>query len=77
MSKQTKLNFEGKMDDKIGIIKEIDRLGRIVIPKELRERFGLDKSVELVATTDGIILKSPNYKLIKIEANSVNNKSVT
>ena len=65
------------MDDKIGIIKEIDGPGRIVIPKELRERFGLDKSVELVATTDGIILKSPNYKLIKIEANSVNNKSVT
>ena len=65
------------MSDKIGIIKEIDKLGRIVIPKELRERFGLGKTVELVATCEGIILKSPDYKLIKLEESSLNNKSAT
>ena len=55
------------MKNSIGIIKEVDRLGRIVIPKELRERFGLNESVELVATEYGILLKSPNYKLVKVE----------
>ena len=32
---------EEKKMDKVGIIKGFDKLGRIVIPKELRERFGL------------------------------------
>ena len=51
----------------IGIIKELDMLGRIVIPKDLRERFGLTKEVELVATEEGILLKNSEYKLIKVE----------
>ena len=55
------------MKNSVGIIKEVDRLGRIVIPKELRERFGLNERVELVATEYGILLKSPNYKLVKVE----------
>ena len=55
------------MKNSVGIIKEVDRLGRIVIPKELCERFGLNERVELVATEYGILLKSPNYKLVKIE----------
>ena len=50
---------------KIGIIKEIDKLGRIVIPKELRERYGFDKTVEIVAVTDGILIKSQDYILVK------------
>ena len=49
----------------IGIIKEFDKLGRIVIPKELRERFALKNEVEIVATKDGIILKNPEYVLTK------------
>ena len=51
----------------IGIIKEVDRLGRIVIPKELRERYGLTENVEIVATELGIFLRSPKYKLVKNE----------
>ena len=51
----------------IGIIKEIDKLGRIVIPKELRERYSLTTNVEIVATKEGILLKSPEYVLIKKE----------
>ena len=50
----------------VGIIKEVDRLGRIVIPKEYRERFGLTTHVEIVATEFGLVLKSPEYKLVKI-----------
>lgn len=52
---------------KIGIVKEFDKLGRIVIPKELRERYGLYESVEIVATADGILLQNPKYVLVKSE----------
>jgi AbrB family looped-hinge helix DNA binding protein len=55
------------MKNSIGIIKEVDRLGRIVIPKEFRERFGLNEKVELVATESGILLRSPEYRLVKSE----------
>ena len=33
--------------EKIGIRKEIDKLGRICIPKELRKLFNLENEVEL------------------------------
>ena len=51
--------------DKIGIVKEFDKLGRIVVPKELRERYGLTTSVEIVATKDGILLKSQDFVLVE------------
>ena len=50
----------------VGIIKEVDKLGRVVIPKELRERFCLNESVEIIATEEGIVLRNPEYKLVKI-----------
>ena len=37
-----------KMESKVGIEKEVDALGRIVIPKDIRERFGIDKRVEII-----------------------------
>ena len=54
-------------NDNVGVIKEFDKLGRIVIPKELRERFFLDTTVEIVATTEGVLLKNPEYVLVKKE----------
>ena len=51
--------------EKFGIIKEFDTLGRLVIPKELRERYGLQAGVEIVATREGVLLKSPEYVLTK------------
>ena len=56
-----------KENEKIGIIKSFDKLGRIVIPKELRERFELSDNVEIVATPDGVLLKNPDYVLVKKE----------
>ena len=53
--------------DYIGVFKEIDRLGRIAIPKEFRERYFLDNKVEIVATREGILIKNPEYCLTKIE----------
>jgi len=54
------------MSNTVGIIKEVDKLGRIVIPKELRERYGLTEKVEIVATEHGVMIRDPEYKLIKI-----------
>ena len=49
------------MNNKVGIIKEIDALGRIIIPKEFRERLKLDKSVEVVLTQDGVLIRNSKY----------------
>lgn len=53
--------------DEIGIIKEIDKLGRLHIPKEIRDRFGFLKQVELVTTKDGLLIKCIDYKLVKVK----------
>ncbi len=51
--------------DKVGILKSFDKLGRIVIPKELRERYALHNEVEIIATKDGVLIKNPEYTLTK------------
>ena len=53
------------MKDNLGIIKEIDALGRIVIPKEYRERLKLDKKVEVVLTESGVVIRNPEYVVVK------------
>ena len=53
--------------NKIGIIKELDSLGRLVIPKEMRDLFGLTKEVEVIITEEGILLRNPKYQLVKKE----------
>ena len=55
------------MKETVGIIKEIDNLGRIVVPKEMRERLSLDKKVEVVLTKEGVLLRNPEYELTRIE----------
>ena len=52
---------------KIGVFKEFDKLGRIVIPKDLRDRFFLYSSVEVIATDEGVLLKNPDYVMVKKE----------
>ena len=53
------------MDKLLGIVKEIDNLGRIVIPKEFRDRLMLERQVELVLTKDGMLIRNPEYELVK------------
>lgn len=42
-----------------GIVRNIDELGRIVVPKEIRQRFGIAKNdpVEIYVENDSIILR--------------------
>ena len=42
-----------------GIVRKVDQLGRIVIPKELRKKYGLDVGVELSFedSGDGVLVK--------------------
>ena len=42
----------------VGIIKEVDRLGGVVIPKEYRERYALEGNVEIVPTENGVLIKN-------------------
>ena len=66
------LYMDAAMNNKIGVIKEIDSLGRIVIPKEFRDRLKLDKTVEVVLTEHGVLVRNSEYKLTKIEEESDN-----
>ena len=52
------------MKTPVGIIKGVDKLGRIVIPKEIRNVFKIDKEVEIVLTSEGVLLRNPKYILV-------------
>ena len=49
-----------KKSDLVGIVKEIDGVGRMVVPKEFRDRFGLKDYIEIIPTKDGVLIKSLN-----------------
>ena len=47
------------MNERIGIIKEVDNLGRLVIPKEMRDtlHIGIGTPLEFYSDNEGIVLK--------------------
>ena len=49
----------------IGIVRKVDSLGRVTLPKELRRVFCLDKDsqIEILATDQGILLRVPNIEV--------------
>ena len=53
--------------ENVGIVREIDPVGRLLIPKEIRDRLKFDDKVELVITPEGLIIRNSEYKLVKIE----------
>ncbi|MBR4034915.1 MAG: hypothetical protein IKJ04_08900 [Clostridia bacterium] len=55
------------MMEKPGVKKEIDNLGRICIPKEMRKLYGFDKEVELIVTPEGILIRNPKYILVEVK----------
>lgn len=53
----------------IGIVRKVDSLGRVTLPKELRRVFCLDKNsqIEILATDQGILLRVPNIEIRRTE----------
>ena len=51
----------------IGFLKKIDKAGRIVIPKELRNFFKIDKEtkMEIIGTDKGILIRISEYEVKK------------
>ena len=47
--------------------KKVDNLGRVTIPKRLREFYHFEKEVQLIETEQGILLTNPQYKMVAIE----------
>lgn len=56
-----------KRHKQVGIIREIDSLGRLVIPKEYRTLFNMSKNVEVIATEEGVLVRNPKFKLVEIK----------
>lgn len=52
-----------------GIVRNLDHLGRIVIPVEIRKVFGIEPgdAIEILATDEGIFLKVDTNRLKKLE----------
>ena len=65
---------KARMKETVGVIKEIDKLGRIVIPKEMRDRLGFKTEVEVVLIKEGILLRNSEYRLINIGEKPVDTK---
>ncbi len=43
------------------------KLGRLQIPKEIRSLYCFERRVELVVTEDGLLIRNPEYKLIRVD----------
>ncbi len=53
--------------NKIGVLRKFDKLGRLVIPKEMRDRYKLNEAVEIIATKEGVLIRNSEYHLTRIE----------
>lgn len=53
------------MEKDVGIIREMDNLGRVTIPKEWRDLYNFEGQLEIVATTEGVLIRHPKYKLVE------------
>ena len=53
---------------KIGILRQVNSLGRIVIPKELRSLYQIETTdqIEIIGTDEGILLKVPGLEIKRI-----------
>jgi len=65
------LNANERNEEKmpIGVEKRLDDLGRVVIPKELREFYHFDEKVTLIETENGLLITNPQYIMVKIKDN--------
>lgn len=52
----------------VGIIRKVDHLGRITIPKEYRKFYHLEENepICIIDTPEGVLLTNPKYKVVEI-----------
>lgn len=55
--------------ERVGMMRKVDNLGRIVIPKKYRDFYHLNHSDEvfIIDTTQGLLITNPKYKTVKVE----------
>ncbi len=55
----------------IGVILKIDALGRCVIPQSMRKALHIKncETVEILLTKDGILIRNPQYEVVKKQSN--------
>lgn len=53
----------------IGTMHRVDTMGRLVLPKEIREFYHINTNdtIEIIPTVDGILIRKPAYKVVKID----------
>ena len=53
---------------RVGMLKKVDNLGRITIPKEYREFYHLNERdvVCLVDTDKGVLITNPKFKVVEV-----------
>ena len=58
-----------------GMMRKVDNLGRIVIPKEYRDFYHLNHNDEvfIIDTTEGLLITNPKYKTVKVEVKEKTN----
>ena len=52
-----------------GMQRKIDSLGRIVLPKEIRQFYYMkenDNNMEILPTDDGVLIRKPGYRVILV-----------
>ena len=56
---------------RVGIARNVDKLGRIVIPKEYRDFYHLNHNDEvfIVDTTEGLLITNHRYKVVEEDKN--------
>ena len=57
----------------IGIVRKIDSLGRITLPKEFRKVFMLDTDdeIEILATDEGILIRVPSIEIRRVTQKTI------
>ena len=66
--KLLKLILRGEyMNFNVGVTREVDNVGRLVIPEEIRECLRLQGTVELIVTQEGLLIRNREYKMVKIK----------
>jgi len=50
-----------------GMLRDLDPLGRVCMPKEMRKMFHLENEVEVIVTEEGVLVRNPKYVLIERE----------